>query len=292
MSANCLLCDEFAELQLSHVLPAFAFRWQKKTGGHIRHSVAINQRVQDGAKEYWLCFNCEELFNEWETKFSNAVFHPTNVGGLPTISYGEWLLRFCTSISWRALIYLRQQSRLESLTPEQLRLVERAQEVWGEFLRGKRPHPGEFEQHLIPLGPVTGGEAGINFPPNINRYLLRTIEINFGRNPSTMFVYSKFGRFAVLGFVQLSYPKQWVGSKVRLRGGAIKPRTYVFPKQFGEFLAERATRVWEVMDKISDAQQKNIDDTIRSDLDKFANSDFFRAMRFDVEAFGRAAFRK
>jgi hypothetical protein len=87
----------------------------------------------------------------------------------------------------------------------------------------------------------------------MNRYLLRTIEINFGRNSSTMFVYSKFGRFAVLGFIQLSYPRQWVGSKVKLRGGVLKPREYVLPKQFGEFLADRGTRLWEVMDEISDA---------------------------------------
>jgi len=107
-----------------------------------------------------------------------------------------------------------------------------------------------------------------------------------------MFVYSKFGRFAIFGFVRLNYPKQWVGSKVKLRGGFLKPRQYVLPTQFGEFLADRANRVWEIMSGISDAQQKNINDTIRSDLDGFANSDMFRAIQFDVDAFGHAALRK
>lgn len=242
MNSHCRLCNSLAELQLSHVLPAFAFRWQKKSGGHIRHSATINQRVQDGAKEQWLCSRCEGLFNGWETKFSNAVFHPMNEGGLPTISYGEWLLRFCTSVSWRALLYLREQTRLESCTREQLLLVDRAQRTWAEFLRGEQPHPGVFEQHLVPFGPIKSA-GRIKFPPNINRYLLRMIEINFGSSPSTMFVYSKLGRLAVLGFIQLDYPHHWVGSKVRLRGGVLKPREYVFPTQFGGFLAQRAKRI-------------------------------------------------
>jgi hypothetical protein len=291
MHGKCLLCGQQADLQLSHVLPAFIFRWQKKSGGHIRHSAAVNQRVQDGAKEYWLCQTCEELFNGWETKFSNAIFHPTNASALPTVWYGDWLLRFCTSVSWRSLKYLRHVGGLTELTPEQMRLVDCAQQTWAEFLRGERRHPGAFEQHLIPFGPVTGLRE-IKFPPNINRYLLRVVEINFGRNPSAMFVYSKFGRFAVLGFIQLDYPEQWVGSKVRLRGGTLRPRKYVLPAPFGDFLADRASRVWTIMDAISESQQRKIERTIRADLDRFANTDMFKAIQHDAEVFGRAAFRK
>jgi hypothetical protein len=107
-----------------------------------------------------------------------------------------------------------------------------------------------------------------------------------------MFVYSKLGRFAILGFMQLKYPKRWVGSKVRLRGGALKPCEYVFPIQFGEYLADRAKRVWAAMDGISEPQQRKIDEAVRSDLDRFANTDLFKAIQLDVEMFGRAAFRK
>jgi hypothetical protein len=291
MEDYCLLCNRLSQLQLSHVLPAFTFRWQKKSGSHIRHSATINQRVQDGAKEYWLCVDCEHLFNEWETKFANAIFHPTNVDGVPSISYGDWLLKFCASVSWRCLLHLRQQTALAELTPEQRRLTDQAQKTWAEFIRGEREHPGVFEQHLVPFGPVTAS-PGTDLPPNINRYLLRVIEIDFARSASTMFVYSKFGRFAILGFEQLKYPKRWVGSKVRLRGGTLKPREYVFPTQFGEYLADRARRVWVAMDRISEPQHRKIDEAIRSDFDRFANTDLFKAIQLDVEMFGRAAFRK
>lgn len=252
----------------------------------------MNQRVQDGAKEYWLCSQCEGRFNEWETKFSNSIFHPANSGDFPTISYGDWLLRFCTSISWRALVYLQQQDGFGvSLSENQRRLIVLAKDTWAKFLRDEIPHPDVFEQHLMPFGPVKDGLA-IDFPPNVNRYLLRTTEINFGRGNSTAFVYSKFGQFAVLGFVQLSRPKQWIGTKIRLRGGVLKPREYILPVEFGEFLAERAARTWKIMDDISDTQSKRIEETLRADLDKFANSDFFKALQFDVERSGRAAFRK
>lgn len=79
---------------------------------------------------------------------------------------------------------------------------------------------------------------------------------------------------------------------MKLRGGALRHREYVFPAPFGEFLADRAKRVWDVMNAISEPQQRKINESIRSDLDRFANSDMFKAMKFDVEVFGRAAFRK
>ena len=93
MEGQCRLCKRYTALQLSYVLPAFTFKRKKKGGGHIRHSATINRRVQDGAKEYWLCSKCEGLFNVWETNFSNAIFHPANCDGLPSISYGDWLLK-------------------------------------------------------------------------------------------------------------------------------------------------------------------------------------------------------
>lgn len=72
----------------------------------------------------------------------------------------------------------------------------------------------------------------------------------------------------------------------------MKPREYVFPTQFGEYLAARARRVWVAMDRISEPQHRKIDEAIRSDFDRFANTDLFKAIQLDVEMFGRAAFRK
>jgi hypothetical protein len=287
----CLLCNRECALQQSHIIPAFVFKWLKKDG-HIRHAENINRRVQDGAKVELLCRECEAKFNVWETTFSNNLFQPFCYGGaLPRFSYGDWLLRFCTSVSWRSLAYIRRSARLDHFSPSQVLKANDAAATWASFLRGDREHPGVFEQHLIPFGPITRN-IGIDFPPNINRYLLRNVEIDAGRSQSTAFVFSKLGRIGILGFIDLRNPEHWVGSKVRLRGGRIIPRSYKLPVQFGGYLADRAKRAWASMERMSDQQQEKVDTAIRANFDKFANSQVLEAMQYDVRLFGNAAFRR
>jgi hypothetical protein len=291
MKGICRLCKQYRDLQLSHILPAFVFKWLKRDG-FIRHSAQINKRTQDGAKEQWLCSECEQLFCGWETKFFNSIFHPLCYGDmLPTISYGDWLLKFSASVSWRSLLYVREQARLTHFSTDQLRKADRALETWAKVLRGEREHPGEFEQHLIPFGPIKG-HGGIEFPPNINRYLLRTVEIDAGCSRSTAFVFSKLGRIGIVGFIQSKRPDHWSGTKVRLRGGRMTPRRYTLPAQFGNYLADRARRLWKALEGMSDPQSEKVNATIRANMDRFANSQLLRAMEHDVHLFGNAAFPK
>ena len=121
MQGFCRLCKQHADLQVSHILPAFVFKWLKKDG-FIRHSAKINKRTQDGAKEKWLCAECEELLCGWEAKFFNSLFHPLCYeDALPAISYGDWLLKFCVSVSWRSLLYVREHARLSHFSTDQVR---------------------------------------------------------------------------------------------------------------------------------------------------------------------------
>ena len=54
---QCRLCGAVSELQESHVLPAFIYRWLRDTSanGHMRSGEMPNKRIQDGHKRYWLC---------------------------------------------------------------------------------------------------------------------------------------------------------------------------------------------------------------------------------------------
>src|SRR3546814_8864574 len=70
---QCRLCRDNRPLVMSHVIPAFVFRWQKRTGGPIRCTDNFNQRVQDGPKEPWLCLECEQIFSRHEQKFSSLL---------------------------------------------------------------------------------------------------------------------------------------------------------------------------------------------------------------------------
>src|ERR1041384_209430 len=140
MEGSCQLCNQKGDLQKSHIIPAFVFRWLKKDG-FIRHAANINRRVQDGATEDLLCSKCEARLNAWETAFSNNLFQPFCYGGaLPTISYGDWLLKFCVSVSWRSLVYAQRQARLTHFSTDQIRKVDQATSTWSALLRGEREH--------------------------------------------------------------------------------------------------------------------------------------------------------
>lgn len=287
MEGICRLCQNHAELQLSHVIPAFVFKWLKK-GGPIRHSANINQRVQDGLKFEWLCASCEARFNVWETQFAKHVFHPLT-NNADTAHYSDWLLKFCASLSWRSLLHAREQNLLTHFSIDRLAQVDEALKVWGEFLRGERPHPTGFEQHLLPLGAVESA-PGMRLPPNINRYFLRTVQLDAICSRSISLVFSKLGSIAVIGFIHVPKPKQWIGTKIKVRGGTLRPREYVLPAQFGKYLVDKASDLWKETARISDVQRQKVDAHVRANLDQFARSEVFKTILLDAEMFGRAAF--
>ena len=102
-TSPCRLCGATKELQESHILPGFVFRWKKETSatGYLRFGQQPNLRVQDGVKLHLLCRDCEQRFNNWETEFANRIFHPMTQGKAARACYGPWLLLFCASVSWR-----------------------------------------------------------------------------------------------------------------------------------------------------------------------------------------------
>ena len=118
----CRLCGETKELQESHILPGFVCRWMKETSAtsYLRFGQQPNLRVQDGIKLHLLCADCEQRFNHWETQFANRIFHPMIQGNTPSASYGAWLLLFCASVSWRALVYFIDGKHIDHV-PDALR---------------------------------------------------------------------------------------------------------------------------------------------------------------------------
>ncbi len=290
MSGVCELCGKRAPILQSHVLPAFVFRWMKQVG-HIRHSEVPNRRSQDGPKKEWLCRGCEDLFNSFETPFANQIFHPYDNDRAIRVRYGEWMLKFCVSVSWRTLLYLKEEQHLTQFSERQVTLMDDALRTWSRFLQGEYKHTGSFEVHLLPFSEIADS-GGLNLPPNINRYLTRTVDINAGSSESTCFTYSKFGPFAVFGFVESEDARKWKGTNVLYRGGWFEPGKYTLPGQLVGFLVERANRTRVAMEKISPTQQRKIAESIRANPDQFVQSGLFRAMQRDVEMFGEDAFAK
>jgi hypothetical protein len=95
----CRLCGAVKELQESHILPGFVFRWMKETSatGYLRSRQQPNLRVQDGLKLHFLCADCERRFNQWETQFEGFPWPLADPGRLAlgttiaSTTLREWL---------------------------------------------------------------------------------------------------------------------------------------------------------------------------------------------------------
>lgn len=286
---QCRLCHVESDLQLSHILPAFTFRWLRESSGngHMRSGEEPNRRVQDGLKRYWLCSACEELFSKSETAFANHIFYPylETPGGV--FPYSRWLLHFCTSVSWRVLRLYLDEDHLKSWTKEALSRVMSAESVWRKYLLGQQPHPGVFRQHLLPLDQIahTTGEH----PPNINRYLMRAIHMDICQGSEAIFTYSKMGRFIIIGLVHEPNQTRWRGSKVHATHGYVAPSDYVVPGALGAYLNEKALQMRASIASVSDKQREKIRSHFQSNIDRYIGSDACVATLADIEMFGDEA---
>ncbi|WP_412023286.1 hypothetical protein [Burkholderia cepacia] len=287
---KCRLCEAEAQLQLSHILPSFVFRWLRESSGGspIRNSREPNQRTQDGEKEYWLCQTCEGLLSRSERAFANKLFHPYLADPSRRYAYGPWLLHFCTSVSWRALLYFMEKTASRDSPFARNQNVLAAEAVWREYILGARQHPMQFRQYIYPLDQIAAASG--EFAPNINRYLMRAIDMDLCESRSSTFVYSKLGRFIILGVVSQSDAASWQGGKVHASEGAVESRRYVMPAGFGSYLNSRAKKIDEALASVSDRQYQKVQDGIKANAHNYVKSDSFVAMQADIEMFGDDAF--
>jgi len=286
---NCKLCGSVGDLKLSHFIPKFVGRWVKETSatGFIRLSRDINKRSQDIVKDYWLCGDCEQLFSGWEREFANKIFYPFVKCETDTAIYGDWLAKFCASISWRTLSYMRHLN--ERGDSEQGRKEERVLSGLADFILGKKTNPGIYEQHLFPLEPIETTSAKV--PANINRYFLRNMHMDIlASDTGELMVYTKFPKFIVLGLAGHSQSKLMRASKVSISGGKISPKSYYLPDGFAQYMFEKAKKVTEFYKSMAPAQHDMIKKTLMKAPDRAASSGTFEAFRHDIEMFGRKAF--
>lgn len=293
MMGTCRLCGNSHDLQNSHIVPAFVINWLKDTSPtpFLRESRRPNKRVQDGVKRFWLCAKCEQLIGNYERQFAISVFYPVVEKGLHRIFYGDWLLKFCVSVSWRNLL-LAYEEHEENIPQKHKQLVREALGVWNEFLLGGRHHPGRFEQHFIPFGTVDAADRD-RLPVNINRYLLRCVEIDIAYADDLAFSYVKMGPVSVLGFFDLGRPTDWPSSKAHVTHGAIWPKRYSFPFSLWKYWEDRARQYGTYLDGLSNRQREIADNAtiraIESDKEKTENSHWFKAMQQDRNLFGDRA---
>ncbi|CAI8804971.1 hypothetical protein [Pseudomonas zeae] len=286
---DCKLCGAVGELKLSHFIPKFVGRWVKETSatGYIRLNGNINKRSQDIAKDYWLCDGCEQIFSVWEREFANKIFYPFVNGQSDSAFYGEWLAKFCASLSWRTLSYLRHKNPRSN--GRQNEIEESALKGLASFMLGGANSPGIYEQHFFPLEPISSTNASV--PVNINRYMLRNMHMDVLANSSgEVMIYTKLPKFIVLGLTGHSESAQMRASRVSVKEGKISPRSYYWPRGFAEYMFGKAQEVSNLYNNMTASQHNMIDKTLLRSPDRAVSSGTIAAFRHDLEMFGDRVF--
>jgi hypothetical protein len=286
-STICALCLSAAPLMESHIIPAFVFRWLRDTSatGHMRSAATPNKRVQDGLKVSLLCEDCERRLSVWEKRFAERAFLPWYEQSSQPIKYGDWFLKFCVSLSWRVLRHVHDSNGLVHLSDPQKVSSEAALKRWADFMLGKVPHPGAFEQHLLPMAAIDT-HTFEEMPENINRYLLRAVEVDLPHGSSAVFTYSKIGHFSLFGMIQPTAMK-WKGTKVHVRDGVLGPRRYELPLELFNYIKDRARSYGSV--QMSERQLDKMEADAMHDIERFRSSGTFATMNHDVRLFGETA---
>lgn len=293
MNGKCALCNKNAELRSSHIIPKFVFSWFKESApSAIRGIDEPNRRVQDGLRQYLLCSDCEGLFSVWEKSFCEHLFLPLHSNPTPTapIRYGSYALKFAVSVSWRVLMYYHQTDDLHHLSKEQIETTQTALDVWREFLLGKLPNPGQFEQHLLPVD-VIKNYSGPAVSPFLNRYLLRSVHMSVICSDTWTIVYTKMGHLILFGFIQEATYKRWKGTKLHINKGLIMPRGYRLPKYIAKYFNEQANEAAKALASVSSRQKKIIQESILENADELVTSELWRAIQYDALNSGKDAFK-
>lgn len=283
MKGQCRLCLKFAELQVSHIIPKFVINWLKESSpGYIRTSNNPNKRIQDGYKQYYLCWDCEQLFSGWEKSFSEFIFSPlhSNPPSTESIKYQTWLLKFAVSITWRVFLYCSDLG-LAHLTTEQKAIAKRAEKVWRKFLMGRLQNPEQFAQHLLPLDVVNSSHL-FNNSPFINRYLLSTVDMAVvSWKTSPVLVYAKLGRLLLFGIIEDENGGAFKGTKIQNKGILKQPTNYAISSLVLNHIGERADKTNTAASTISPKQQDKIEQMVNENLDKVKTSEFVRGLKYD-----------
>lgn len=292
VAPTCKLCGEQRELLVSHVIPRFMMEWLKRTSPtpFLRSTTNPNKRLQDGPKQPLFCGECEQRLGALEKVFAETVFVPLNKDAAAIIHYDGALIRFCASISLRVLLYYEQVGQ-SHLTDTQQRRRDQAMLTWRRLLLGEIDNPGGFEQHLLPFDVVASADTG-RLPPNFNRYLTRAMHIDVVAGSHFALTYAKLGKVCILGIIEQPEKRVFHGSRVGLRAGTIRPRRYGAPAELADFMIAKAREERDSRGEMSTNQKAKVQRLVESDLDRLAQSDFFRAFSADVALFGKKAFEQ
>ena len=289
----CSLCKLEKELQESHIIPGFLFRWLRKTSptGYVRMTSEPNRRRQDGLKMYLLCRDCEQLFSTYETKFARSVFYPFVNDGKRNFPYESWMLKFCVSLTWRALKYYEINNHLREFGKPFLEISEKAEFLWRRYLLAESDSPDtDLDHHIYFMDSLE--EVSEDDHPFVNRYLQRVIDMDVVTVDVEPFVTVKFPYFSLVGFIGSRPDEQtWLGGKLG-QHAALLTGEYSIPRYYWDYILEKCEVSHSMFDGVSKKQWNKIN---KARLENQNNPNMHashKAVQDDIRLFGSRASRK
>lgn len=266
----CALCHQPAELQLSHFIPKFVFRWLKETSAtkKFRHSPNVNVRAQDGVKDYLLCTACEQRFSRWEAQFADSFFRPivTSKHGGFAIRYDSWLLMCLLSIHFRSI--LLQLRHPDPANAHWLPLLSVLLEDWRKRLLSDTPVEPTTEQHVFVLSTLTQHHPAADLPEGLNWYWMRGVDMTLATvGSAVLYSYVKLPGIVLLSALQPSHVPGMSGTRVRLTGRLSSPQA-IENEDIGTFIIQtRPDAAWSKLNQISPNQRQVIAQDYKKNFD-------------------------
>lgn len=293
MLGECKLCKIESNLKVSHMIPQFFTNWIKETSAtsFLRLSNNPSKRAQDSTKEHWLCGSCENIFSQWESEFAKKVFYPCINEKKRNINYGSWMSKFCASLSWRTLTYIRSTNRDTPESDRSIVLLDNAEKHLANYLLGRVDNLYQYEQHLYPVESIESYNYS-GMPTNINRYYLRATAMDIIESSSDVFVYTKLPSFILLGCIKIEQIKKMRVSRIVLKNGKISPGQYVLPSGFFNYIVGKSWEAIDLLEQIPENQRKNIEECMMKNPEKTANSGTIKALLDDHKQFGDDVFKR
>jgi len=224
-----------------------------------------------------LCPRCEDLLNVGETHFAANIFQPFTSNEPHITQFSATDLAFAVGQSWRVLAYAQIRG-IHNLRGRHPGAVESAKEAWKSYLLNRSDNLRGHDIHLVPLSGVTEGVC----PPNINRYLRRTVEIDFVVSDSIAFTYAKLGPLMLVGIVACAHPDQWENTLIQTNG-RFAPGDFRVSKGFIDYVVSRAERLSALEASLSPTQLANIERAFEKDPQRVASSETLKATVYDLE---------
>jgi len=219
-----------------------------------------------------LCHDCEQRFSPSEKKFAELIFVPFH-DGRSRFLYEEWLLYFAVSLAWRFLATSNNEGLQDH--PRHVEPVDQARQAWAEFLLGRTDSvgPHRFNLFFTPLG----GSSESRVADGLAWYFLRGADMTTVYSEARAATYVKLPGMLFWTSIVPPDPGGWSGTRISKRG-TLRQRAQTLGERWaGQFLMERADRVYKRISNLSTQQNQRIADSIRRDPARAAQSRSFQA---------------